>query len=410
MKFVTQVLVSLNIEGKRMDVGELIQSEGKVFFKYYASFIKSGIEISPFKLPLTNQPQSVDTMIFDGLFGVFNDSLPDGWGRLLLDRWLISNSIDINQITSLDRLSYVGTNGLGALEYKPAINSVIDEEKVLELDAIAMESERILKGRSSEIITELVNLGGSSGGARPKVNVGYNASNGEVYFGQGQKPKGFEEWIVKFPSSYDSPAIALIEFVYYKMALAAGLNMSESRLFQGDSGQYYFGTKRFDRMEGKKLHMHSASGLMHDNFRLSSLDYGHLMDAAFRLENSVDAYEKVFRLAAFNVYSNNRDDHSKNFSFLMDQKGNWQFSPVYDLTFSISSHGFHSTTVAGEGKKPGKKHLMELAQAFSLSNAEMIIEEVKDAVNTWGYLAKKVGLDPETMKSIQKVIAENLKN
>ena len=144
------------------------------------------------------------------------------------------------------------------------------------------------------------------------------------------------------------------------MAVTAGIEMSECKLFKGKSGQHYFGTKRFDRINNRRIHVHTASGLMHDNFRASTMDYGHLMDYAFLLEKHVKAYEKVFRLAAFNVFAHNLDDHSKNFSFLMNNKGEWQFAPAYDLTYSYSSYGFHSTMVAGESQNPGAKHLMKL--------------------------------------------------
>ncbi|MCW3804970.1 type II toxin-antitoxin system HipA family toxin, partial [Plebeiibacterium marinum] len=166
----------------------------------------------------------------------------------------------------------------------------------------------------------------------------------------------------------------------------------------------YFGTKRFDRIKEKRIHMHTASGLMHDNFRMSTMDYGHLMDCAFQLEKHVKAYEKVLRLAAFNVFAHNRDDHSKNFSFLMDVKGNWSFAPVYDLTFSNSAYGFHSTMVAGESKNPGRKHLLELGLHFGIKKPELILEEVQDAVSHWDSIAKECGVSQNAIITIQKAI------
>ena len=188
------------------------------------------------------------------------------------------------------------------------------------------------------------------------------------------------------------------------MALMAGLEMSDCKLFTDRSGQTYFGTKRFDRIKGKRIHTHTASGLMHDNFRMSTMDYGHLMDCAFQLEKHLKAYEKVLRLAAFNVFAHNRDDHSKNFSFLMDSKGRWSFAPVYDLTFSNSAYGFHSTMVAGESKNPGRKHLLELAKYFRIKKPELILEEVQDAISCWGSIAKECGVSKSTIKRIEKTI------
>ena len=335
------------------------------------------------------------------MFGVFNDSLPDGWGRLLLDRSLSAKGIDITRITPLDRLAYVGSRGMGALVYKPGIEPEKTADLVPELDILANEMNHILQGTSSEIIEELFILGGSSGGARPKIFAAYNPYTDDLIHGVGNIPEGYEEWIIKFPSSSDNREIANIEFAYHRMALLAGIEMSECRLFKGKSGQVYFGTKRFDRVAGKRLHTHTASGLMHDNFRMSTMDYGHLMDCAFRLEKHVKAYEKVFRLAAFNVYSHNRDDHSKNFSFLMNEQGEWQFAPAYDLTFSYSGYGFHSTMIAGESKNPGRKELMKLATHFGLKNAGPIIEEVQETISQWGAIASEYGITGETRNTVQ---------
>ena len=184
--------------------------------------------------------------------------------------------------------------------------------------------------------------------------------------------------------------------------------MAESRLFKGKSGSYYFGTKRFDRIKNKRLHMHSASGLLHDNFRLSTLDYGYLMDAAFRLEKNVVAYETILRLASFNIFSHNRDDHSKNFSFLMNELGDWNFAPAYDLTYSDSSHGFHSTMVAGESKNPTKKHLKKLTDNFRIKKSEIIIDQVQTVLSNWTNFAKNSGVEKDSELLIKNKIAQLL--
>jgi serine/threonine-protein kinase HipA len=404
MAGINKLFVSLLPEGNSFDVGELVLSNQKIYFRYNADFLKTGLNLSPIKLPFSGEIVSADKQPFDGLFGVFNDSLPDGWGRLLLDRSLSAKGIDITGITQLDRLAYVGARGMGALVYRPEIKPEKVTDLVPELDILASEMNHILRGTSSEIIEELLVLGGSSGGARPKIFAAYNPVTDDLIHGAGNLPEGYEEWIIKFPSSSDSREIANIEFAYHKMALLAGIEMSECRLFKGKSGQVYFGTKRFDRIADKRLHMHTASGLMHDNFRVSTMDYGHLMDCAFRLEKHVKAHEKVFRLAAFNVYSHNRDDHSKNFSFLMNAKGEWQFAPAYDLTFSYSGYGFHSTMVAGESKNPGRKELMKLATHFGLKNAGSMIEEVQEAISRWGIIADEYGIARETKNTIQSAM------
>ncbi|MEZ5104655.1 MAG: type II toxin-antitoxin system HipA family toxin [Draconibacterium sp.] len=401
MKTINKLLVSLDIEGQNYEVGELVHSEQKIYFRYNTDFISLGLNLSPIRLPFKNEISTCQREPFDGLFGVFNDSLPDGWGRLLLDRTLSSKRIDISKITPLDRLAFVGSGGMGALTYQPEFEVTTKFSAQIELDVVAKEMNQILQGNSSEIIEELFELGGSSGGARPKIFVAYNPDNEETIHGKEELPAGFEHWIIKFPSSSDNPEIAKIEYAYHKMATKAGIEMSDCKLFEGKSGKNYFGTKRFDRIGNIRLHVHTASGLMHDNFRASTMDYGHLMDCAFRLERHINAYRKVLRLAAFNVFSHNRDDHSKNFSFLMNSNGEWQLAPAYDLTFSYSSYGFHSTMVAGESQNPGKKHLLKLANHFGLKDGEVIIDEVRSAVAKWSSIAKDYDINSETINNIQ---------
>lgn len=393
--------VSLDFGQDKIEVGELASLDDKVYFKYNTTFIKKGIEISPFKLPLSSKILSAEQEPFDGLFGVFNDSLPDGWGRLLLDRKLSSTGISIASISPLDRLAFIGLNGTGALNYRPFRGSAQDEF-IFELEEIAKQMTAILEGANSDILDELYQMGGSSGGARPKIFIAYNPVTEKIIYNDVGYPKGYEHWIIKFPSSSDPTDIANIEFAYHKMAVDAGLKMNICKLFNGKSDHFYFGTKRFDRGIDHRLHLHSASGLMHDNFRSSTMDYGHLMDCAFRLENHVDAYEKILRLASFNVFAHNKDDHSKNFSFLMNKHGNWQFAPVYDLTFSYSAFGHHSTLVAGESKSPGTEDLLQLAGHFGVTKANNIIEQVKETLANWKEYAKEAGVTKQSMRKIAK--------
>jgi len=292
MKAVDKLLVSLSIEEQRHEVGELILSEQKIYFRYNSDFIATGLNLSPVKLPFNNEIIEGQKEPFDGLSGVFNDSLPDGWGRLLLDRTLSSRGINISKITPLDRLAFIGSGGMGALVYQPEFAANTESALRIELDEIAREMNHILQGTASEIIEELFVLGGSSGGARPKIFTAYNPRTGEIIHGEKELPEDFEPWIIKFPSSSDDPEIGKIEYAYHKMALLAGIAMSDCSLFEGKSGKSYFGTKRFDRAGKLRLHVHTASGLMHDNFRASTMDYGHLMDCAFRLEITCRSIQK----------------------------------------------------------------------------------------------------------------------
>ena len=409
MEQIKKIYVSIQFDAEEIEVGELVNENKLIYFKYYPSFIRRGLEISPIKLKLNTDINSANSIPFDGVFGVFFDSLPDGWGRLLLDRTLTARGISIAHLTPLDRLAYVGNQGMGALLYKPEISVENLADFRIELDEIANATQQIIAGTATEVLDELFQLGGSSGGARPKILVGYNPTTQHLINADMELPLDYEHWLIKFPNSSDSPDIANIEYAYYKMAIDAGIEMSECQLFKGQSGKVYFGTKRFDRQGNNKLHLHSAAGMMHDNFRLSALDYGHLMDCAFQLERDVKAYEKVLRLAAFNIFANNRDDHSKNFSFLMDATGTWRLAPAYDLTFSYSGHGMHSTMVAGESANPTRLHLMKLATYFKIKNASVVIDEVQAVVTNWRKYAALYDVKNSSKNSIQKVIDFMLK-
>ena len=406
MEHVKKIIVSVQFSKNEIELGELVSEGRAIYFKYYTDFINKGIEISPLKLKLNTGINKADTIPFDGLFGVFADSLPDGWGKLLLDRALNAKGIDISNMTMLDRLAFVGSKGMGALIYKPEIDDGIHKQFEFELDNIAKATHQILTGTATKILDELYILGGSSGGARPKILVGYNPKTQHIIGAEKDLPSNYEHWIIKFPSSSDKADIANIEYAYYKMAIDAGIEMSACKLFKGKSGQVYFGTKRFDRIGNNRLHMHSAAGMMHDNFRLSNLDYGNVMDCAFLLERDVRAYEKVLRIAAFNVFAHNRDDHSKNISFLMDENGNWKVSPAYDLTFSSSGHGMHSTMVSGESANPTKQHLMELAIYFKIKNASAIIDQVQEVIYNWKDYAVQCKVSTDSKNRIQKVIGK----
>ena len=406
MEHVKKIIVSIQFSKSEIELGELVSEGRNIYFKYYTDFITKGIDISPIKLKVNTAINKADAIPFDGLFGVFADSLPDGWGKLLLDRALTAKGIDTSDLTMLDRLAFVGSKGMGALIYKPEIDDGSHKQFEFELDKIAKATQKIISGTATEILDELYILSGSSGGARPKIVVGYNPKTQHIMAAEKDLPFGYEHWLIKFPSSSDKADIANIEFAYYKMALDAGIEMSECKLFKGKSGQVYFGTKRFDRIGNHRLHMHSAAGIMHDNFRFSKLDYGHIMDCAFILERDVNAYEKILRLAAFNVFAHNRDDHSKNISFLMNDTGHWKVAPAYDLTFSSSAHGMHSTMISGESAHPTKQHLIDLANYFKIKNASYIIDDIQEVIYNWKDYANQCNIDADSKNRIQKVIGK----
>jgi serine/threonine-protein kinase HipA len=396
---VEKMNVILSLKGSEYQVGQLVLGGQKIFFRYANEFLERGFSISPLKLPFSSEISTPNTIIFDGLYGVFYDSLPDGWGRLLVDRFLISRGYNLNQINPLLRLSLVGENGIGALIYRPEFDSKVVQNTFRDLDEIYQNTIDIFESEDSSDFEELYNLGGSSGGARPKVWVGYDENADTINYSSSYS-SNYEPWIIKFTAQSDLSDVANIEFAYYKMATDAGINMSRSKLFKGNSGKYYFGTKRFDRNDKGRLHMVSTAGLLHDNFRLSNLDYGHIMDAGFKLENNISVYERILRLAIFNILTHNRDDHSKNFAFLMNGQGEWSFAPAFDLTFSTSSHGYHSTMVGGTSKDPTKANISHLAQTFKVDTYDILISQVLDVINKWPEYAQDAGVSTRSIKLV----------
>ncbi len=393
--------VSIKFSGDEIEVGKLILDNRLVHFKYNDEFLALGLNLSPIKLQFDNRIQIATPDPFHGIFGVFDDSLPDGWGMLLLNRALEKQGLSLNDINILDRLTYIGDSGRGALIYIPAIKNEKNFSSKIDIDRLKTVMDEVYNGTSTDVIDELMHLGGSSGGARPKANVGYNPKTGELMHGYNTLPDGFEHWIIKFPNSEDPKDIANIEYAYYKMALAANIEMSECKLLESATGQQIFATKRFDRIGNNRIHMHSMAGLTHDNFRMSSIDYGHIIDTAYILEKSASARKKVLRLAAFNIYSHNRDDHSKNFSWLMDDSGIWSLAPAYDLTYSSTAIDEHSTRVDGEGANPGRSNIISLANEFSISRPTEIIKEVQESISQWPVIAKECGVSSDSINRIQ---------
>jgi len=385
-----------------MQVGVLVSKKGHIYFEYDKEFLTKGIEISPIKLPLQSGVFRCEDDTFEGLWGVFADSLPDGWGRLLMDREFQRKGIKLQDISPLDRLAIVGKDGMGALSYEPvsAYKSVVDD---IILDDLAHSSSEILKGSSEEMIDELFTLGGSSAGARPKILVQVSDDFATIIDSKKPLEDGFSHYIIKFASRYDSKDIALIEYVYNQMAQKAGLDVPQFHLFEGKAG-YYFGAKRFDRVGAKRVHMHSVAGVIHSDFRYPTLDYDDLLKLTLYLTKSLQEQEKLYRLACFNLFAHNRDDHAKNFSYLLDDKHRWILSPTYDLTYSFGPGGEHSTTYMQEGKNPTIEHLVKLAQTNGIEGYKTIIDEVKEAVFSWRELARDVGVSQLKIDEVERFL------
>ncbi|MEE8716079.1 MAG: type II toxin-antitoxin system HipA family toxin [Coriobacteriales bacterium] len=343
--------------GKRR-VGTLaLTPEGLAAFEYDGGWLRGGFSISPYSLPLRAGVFMPEVEPFGRLFGVFQDSLPDGWGALLLDRMIREHGGDPARVSPMTRLAIVGSGGRGALRYEPEIAQNAPEQAMPDLDRLADECRRILDDTpASGDLDELYKLGGSSAGARPKAYVRVDGA----------------PWLVKFPSSVDPPDVGTMEYAYSLAAGNCGIRMAPTRLFESRTCAGYFGSARFDRdANGAGIHMVTASGMLEVSHRLSLIDYGHLFQVTRDItgDDPEQAWE-LYRVMCFNVFAHNQDDHSNNFAWLCAD-GRWELSPAYDLTYSTSFGGEHSTTVGGHGN-PGIDDVVDLAGDVGLPRSEAL--------------------------------------
>ncbi len=294
-------------------------------FEYSVEWIDSGFSISPFELPLRSGVFIAKPRPFDGGFGVFDDCLPDGWGLLILDRYLQQNGVNPHSLSLLDRLALVGSTGRGALEFRPD-RSVSPEQDYVDFEKLALEAEKILSNDdyTGKGIEDFQYRGGSPGGARPKIFTRYDD----------------REWLVKFRAKSDPKRIGIDEFRYSQIARKCGIEMPETMLFEDK----YFGVERFDRSSDGKLHVVSMAGLIGADYRMPSIDYTHIFQVCASLTHNVVEMWKVYRLMVFNYLIDNKDDHAKNFAFIY-RDGDWHFAPAYDLLPSDGINGFRTTSI-----------------------------------------------------------------
>ena len=353
MNEVTVIEVFLNGE----KVGRIAMTpDALCAFEYDAAYLASGISIAPFSLPLQSGVFVAKRTPFQGGFGVFDDSLPDGWGSLILDRYLKSKGVNPATLTLLQRLAIVGSVGRGALTYRPDYSELARDEAV-DFDHLAAEAQKVLAyDYDGSALDTLYKYGGSPGGARPKVFVKIDGT----------------EWLVKFKSTADPDDIGQKEYDYSLIAKKCGIFMPDTRLLEDK----YFAVARFDRTPYGNVHTVSAAGLLHADYRIPSLDYLELLKLCHILTKNMEEVYALFRLMVFNVAIHNRDDHAKNFSFQLIN-GEWRCAPAYDLLPSAGFNGFHTTTVNHSGA-PTVSDMMAVAEKVGLhtQRANEIIGEV----------------------------------
>ena len=361
----------IDVFANKIKVGTLaLTNDNRVAFQYTDEWVEKGFSINPFKLPLSKQLYYATSPHFKGLFGVFADSLPDSYGELLLDRYLKRKNINISDLTCLDRLAYVGSSGMGLLEYIPDYSEDTNRSSV-DLDIIQKKCDDLLDSKEVDNINELYSLGGSSGGARPKSLIKYDG----------------DDYIVKFSSKFDPKNIAELEYKYMSLAKDAGINIPDIKLVTSKKGNKYFLIKRFDRESSKKIHMISAAALLEVDFNAPSLDYNELIKLTRILTRNENDVLEMYRRMVFNVLVDNQDDHAKNFSFIYDDVNKtYRLSPAYDITPGKTYYGEHTTSVNGKGKNISDEDMLKVASKNMIDKkiAQSIIDSCKKVFQNIG--------------------------
>jgi len=399
--------------GQERLVGRLAETgsrsaRGQVVFEYDSAFLANPLWLSPFKLPPQAGLIEHRDHDFGPIFGLFDDSLPDGWGLLLMDRFFRQQGSVLAEVSVLDRLAYLGTRTMGALTYHPPAEPSDSSDRILDLQAMARASRKVIEGDAGEVLPLLLRAGGSPGGARPKVLVGVRGDS--ILSGEDDLPPGYSYWIVKFPAHADSPDAGPTELAYSLMATEAGLTMPPTRLFETPAGERFFGVERFDRRGNRRYHVHTFGNLIHANFRIPSCDYRQLLEVTRILTRNHKDVLECYRRMVFNVLTHNRDDHVKNFAFRMSDEGVWELAPAYDLVFAEGPGGEHTMTVAGEGRAPARRHLLDLAASAGIeaADAESILDQVATAAVEWRTYARRAGVTSKSAQEIEKAIGRCL--
>lgn len=413
-------------------IGAVALEEGAetATFEYDRAFIGSGIEIAPLTMPLSDRLYSFPALpriTFHGLPGLLADSLPDKFGNVLINAWLARQGRTPESFNAVERLSYIGSRGMGALEFVPALGPVarrtsrIEVEKLVELasDILTRRNNLQLSLHDDNALKDILRVGTSAGGARAKAVIAWNPHTNEVRSGQVKAGKGFEYWLMKFDGVSgnkdkeleDPKGYGAIEYAYYKMSADAGIDMTPCHLFE-ENGRRHFMTRRFDRLEGgEKLHMQSLCALAHYDFnQTGAYAYEQAMQVIRRLGLPMSSVEQQFRRMVFNIVGRNQDDHVKNIAFLMDKAGNWSLSPAFDVIYSFQPTGkwtsVQQMTLNGKRDRFVLDDFKACAKAASMKRgrAETIIDEIRAVVARWRDYAKAADVTPEHRERIWKTL------
>ena len=416
-------------------IGIIHQDISKAYasFEYDENFVNSGIELSPLRMPLSKNIYEFPTLVGDpfyGMPGLVADSLPDRFGNAVIEQWLTSLGKSLSDFTAIDRLCYTGKRGMGALEYVPASTDIKDIDENINVremvkfasDILSNRENISLKANDSLTYSQLVQVGSLAGGARAKALIAWNEATNEIRSGQMQLGAGYDYWLMKFDNVSkngdhgleDKPEYTLIEYAYYLMARACGITMNECRIYNSE-GDSHFMTKRFDRENGKKLHMQSLGALAHISYQEPGV-CGYELAAMYMKEIglSYKEIEQFYRRMVFNCLAVNQDDHVKNISFIMDRSGKWMLSPAYDITFSYNPSNkwlrAHQMNINGKTTEIELFDLLEAGAKMGIKERRCkdIINEIGIKVSGFKSFAEQVGIKEKTYNYINSVIEANM--
>lgn len=391
--------------GERFQLGTLADDGKEILFEYSPEALKRGLELSPHKLPLSDKAYGDFPEHQLKLPGLISDSLPDGWGMLLMDRLFRKQGKQPEQISPLDRLAIIGDNAMGALVFEPAEGVALTHEDVQLLE-LARETREVLDDESEDVLRKLVKMGGSPHGARPKVLVNFDPSTNKMANWEGAEGIPM---LVKFPAQGEHKEVCAIEAMYGRIALACGLSVPRIDYFDLNKDLSAFGIERFDRFKRMRVPMHTAAGAAHVNFRIPQLDYINLLRLTQRMTKDAREVLLAYERCVFNVVFNNRDDHSKNFSFLLGRDGRWQFSPAYDLTFCAGPSGEHQMDICGEAREPTRKNLLELAKRGGIPEKIAIdsVERIAEVATRFNEFIDEFPIRKATIEEIKAALSSN---
>lgn len=428
-------VVEIKIWGQLVGAARWDQNQQLASFQYDKKFLTRNHDLSPIKMPLQNgeriysfpelrKQKNQETSTFKGLPGLLADALPDKYGNQLINIWLAQEGRPPNSMNPVEQLCFIGSRGMGALEFEPTRLKYSQQTFVIEIKSLVDIAQKMLSNRESfetnihkdeqKAMREILTIGTSAGGARPKAVIAFNQKTGEVRSGQTKSPRGFEHWLIKLDGVSDaqfgvSHGFGRVEYAYYLMAKDCEIEMMECQLFE-ENKRAHFMTKRFDR-EGndKKHHIQTLCGIQHFDYNnLQGFSYEQLFQTMRMLKMTYPEAEQMFRRMVFNVMATNYDDHTKNFSFRLKQDSKWELSPAYDICYSYDPNNIwvsqHTLSINGKHKDINKSDLMKIATDNNIRKGEKIIEEIKTVVCDWNKYSVKANVSSELSNSISKTL------